>query len=448
MRLLVLTPYPPYPLHSGGALRMYHLLRFLSTQHAVTLLTFAPDEAAVAMLEPLREWCRVITVVGPPRRSLVRRGWDSLTSRQPDMAFRNQSPTYRETLFRLLQAEPFDVVQAESIEMANYGLEIATKQQPGTNHTPLLVLDEFNAEYIIQQRAARNSLATLAAWFRPTHAAHTRPIPTPHLSPRLLLAAPYSLIQWRKLVAYERRLLRSYHHIIAVSEEDRRALRRLHAHAPVSIVPNGVDTNHFSPAALSSCPILPNTTPDRSPVLVFTGSLDYRPNIDAVEWFVGAVLPLVQQHHTPTVRLTIVGRQPDASIRSLHNGETIDVVGNVPDVRPYIARASVYVVPMRIGGGVRLKLLEALAMQAPVVSTSMGAEGVQGLHNQKHLLLADDAEAFSRAICRLLNDPTTSRHLGEAGRDFVCTHYDWRIIAPRLNQVYEQHHRASATERK
>jgi polysaccharide biosynthesis protein PslH len=440
VRLLVLTPYPPYPLHSGGALRMYHLLRFLSHHHTVTLLTFAPDEAAVALLEPLREWCRVVAVVGPPRRSLVRRGWDSLTSRQPDMSFRNQSPVYREMLFRLLQAEPFDVVQAESIEMAGYGLEIAAKQQPGPPLTPLLVLDEFNAEYVIQQRAAHTSLTALAAWFRPSR---LTPVPGPPIAPRLLLSAPYSLIQWRKLVAYERRLLRSYHHTIAVSEEDRQALHRLYAQAHISIVPNGVDTSHFSPATLPSPS--PATMHGHPLTLVFTGSLDYRPNIDAVEWFVQAVLPLVQQH-TPIVRLTIVGRQPDASIRSLHNGKTIEVVGNVPDVRPYIARANVYIVPMRIGGGVRLKLLEALAMQVPVVSTSMGAEGVLGLHDENHLLLADDAEAFSRAICRLLNDPTTARRLGEAGRDFVCTHYDWRIIVPRLNQVYEQHHRTNATE--
>jgi glycosyltransferase involved in cell wall biosynthesis len=187
-----------------------------------------------------------------------------------------------------------------------------------------------------------------------------------------------------------------------------------------------VDTHYFQP----------DTPPahTQSPTLVFTGSLDFRPNIDAIIWFARYGLPLVRAHQ-PEARFVVVGRNPAPAIQMLHDGVAIEVIGEVADVRPFIAAAAVYLVPMRIGGGVRLKLLEALAMQTPIVSTSMGAEGVQGLHTGEHLLLADTPAAFAQAILRLLNDPALGQRLGIAGRVFVQKHYDWQVIVPRLEAV-------------
>jgi glycosyltransferase involved in cell wall biosynthesis len=397
MKILILSPYPPYPPRGGGALRIYNLARGLAARHEVTLLTFAPDAAAVAALAPLRAICRVATVPGPPRRSLARRALTTVGSPLPDMALRNAAPAYAEALSRLLAAERFDVVQAESIEMAGYALA-------ARGASPCLVLDQFNAEYMLQRRAALADLRRLA-----------------------LAGGVYSLIQWRKLARYEIRLLDELDRVLVVSAEDRAALRRLAPGADPAVVPNGVDTAAVRPGAVSG---------DYGPAsLVFTGTLDFRPNIDALRWFVAEVLPLVRRRR-PDARLLVVGRAAGPAVRALGDGEAVEIVGEVADVRPYIDGSAVYVVPMRIGGGSRLKLLEALAMEAPVVSTPMGAEGVEGLRDGEHLLVARSPRAFADAVLRLIARPALGASLGRNGRAHVVARYDWRAIIPRLEEAY------------
>lgn len=409
MRILFLTPYPPYPPRGGGALRIYNLMRGLAGRHEVRCLSFAPDAQAVAAMAPLREFCHLATVIGPPRRSLARRALTTLAGPLPDMALRNAAPAYAEALSRLLAADRFDVVQAESIEMAGYSL-IAPGFAHGT--PPLTILDEFNAEYVLQRRAALTDLRRGL-----------------DLKPRALVGGAYSLAQWAKLAAYERRLLRSFSRVLVVSAEDRAALRRLDGRADPAVVPNGVDTAWYAPLrGLRQAQATP-------PTLVFTGTLDFRPNIDALTWFVREVLPLARARR-PEIRLQIVGRAAGPAVRALHDGAAVEIVGEVEDVRPFIAGATAYVVPMRIGGGSRLKLLEALAMGAPVVSTPMGAEGVEGLRDGEQLLLADRPAEFAAALLRLIDTPALAERLGQAGRAFAVANYDWQAIIPQLEAVY------------
>ena len=402
MKILILAPYPPFPPHGGGALRIYNLICELAKQHELTCLSFAPNAAAVEALAPLREHCRVVTVLGPPPRSLAQRVLTTLASALPDMAHRNASAAYQAALADLLADERFDIVQAESIEMAQFGV-----QRMGSTK-PLTVLDEFNAEYLLQRRAAINDLR------RPGSA-------------RRLAGGLYSLVQWAKLAAYERRMVRVYDRLLVVSRADRAAIKRLWPAADPAIIPNGVDTAYFAPDPASAV--------SDQVSIVFTGTLDYRPNVDAALWFANEVLPLIRAVRAD-VRLLLVGRSPAPAVRALHDGHTVEVLGEVPDVRPYIGGAACYVVPMRIGGGVRLKLLEALAMAAPVVSTTMGAEGVDELRNSAQLLIADAPAAFAAAVLRLLDDPQLATRLGQAGRALACAQYDWQAIVPRLEQVY------------
>jgi polysaccharide biosynthesis protein PslH len=406
MRILFLSPYPPFPPRGGGALRIWNLLRGVAAHHDVTCLTFAPNAAAVAALAPMRDSIRLATVIGPPPRSLARRAWTTLASPLPDMALRNASPAYAAALSRLLAAERFDVVQAESIEMAGYARQAALL---GIR----TVLDEFNAEYLLQRRAALTDLGGAVRF-------------TPRL--RLLLAGLYSLVQWRKLAAYEARLVRAFDEVLVVSAEDQAALRRLAPEGTLRIVPNGVDSTHFAPERVA-----PHVA--GGPYLVFTGTLDYRPNIDALTWFVHTVLPRVTAIR-PEVRLLVVGRAPAPAVQALHNGTTVEVLGEVADTRPYIAGAATYVLPMRIGGGSRLKLLEALAMGAPVVSTTLGAEGLVGLEDGVHLVLADAPAAMAMAILHVLDDPAAGQQLAAAGRRFVVQRYDWQAITPLLEAAY------------
>lgn len=271
----------------------------------------------------------------------------------------------------------------------------------------------------MQKRAALTSLRALMRVQRPGGYA------------RAAAGAGYSLVQWRKLARYEQQVLGACDGVLAVSEEDRRTLEALQPQARIGVVPNGVDTAEFSRAALGS-----KRLAFRAPTLVFTGTLDFRPNVDAALWFAREVLPLVRARR-PEVQFVLVGKRPAPALRQLATEGLAVVVGEVPDARPYIAGAAVYVVPMRIGGGVRLKLLEALALEAPVVSTSMGAEGVAGLRAGVHSLLADQPAAFAAAVLRLLDERGFAQQLGAAGRALVSAHYDWSTIVPRLEQLYD-----------
>ncbi|HEU4325675.1 MAG TPA: glycosyltransferase [Roseiflexaceae bacterium] len=401
MDILILSPYPPYPPYGGGTMRIYQIVRGLAVRHRVTCLTFAPDEAAEHALAPLRQVCRVLTVRGPEPRSSLRRAWTTLGSPLPDMALRNASAAYRTALADLLARERFDLIQAESIEMAGYLHAGPTRSR--------LVLDQFNAEFVLQRRAFLADVRRPARWH----------------------AAAYSLAQWRKLARYERRVMGACDAVLAVSDDDRATLRRLAPRTPIAVVPNGVDASLFSRSALRAGLCF------AGPAVVFSGTLDFRPNVDAAVWFAGAVWPQIRAAR-PDARLVLVGKRPAPALRRLADDQTVVVVGEVPDARPYLGGAAAYIVPMRIGGGVRLKLLEALALEAPVVSTRMGAEGIAGLRDGEHCLLADQPGAFAGAVLRLIDDPALGARLGAAGRTLVAAHYDWSVIVPRLDALYQE----------
>lgn len=379
---------------------MYQFIRHAAREHEIWLLAFSPNEAATAAMSPLRDLCEVVTVPAPTRSSLDRLR-TTLFSPLPDMALRGRSAAFEVALSQLVARVPFDVVQAESIEMAQYGRQRAQAQ-------PLYVYDAFNAEFVLQRRAFTTDLRI----------------------PRKLPAAGYSLIQWQKLRAYEIALRRRFGGMFAVSNEDAAILGGLTAPLPIGVVPNGVDTAFFQRAA--------RFTPEAdTPYVLFTGTLDFRPNIDAVTWFAQQVLPLIRAQQ-PDVRFAVVGRNPTAAVRDLARLPGVEIVGEVPDVRPWFERSAAYVVPMRIGGGVRLKVLEALAMEMPVVATRMGVEGVEGLAGGVHALLADRPTEFAAEVCRALGDRDLARQLGIAGRALVVERYDWQAIVPRMIALWRQ----------
>jgi glycosyltransferase involved in cell wall biosynthesis len=418
-------------------MRIYQLVRGLAERHDLTCLSFAPDLAAEQALAPLQRICRVVTVRGPIARGLARRAWTTLASSLPDMALRNAAPAYSAALRALLATEQFDIVQAESIEMAGYllqanSLELKVKNTHDADNSKLLplnsklVLDQFNAEYLLQKRAALNSLR---AGLRPP--TQPRDLRSNALG---VAGGVYSLAQWQKLKRYERHAMRLCDAVLAVADEDRGTLLGLAPDATIGVVPNGVDTAYFSRAAMALNRVGPLAF--SAPTLVFSGTLDFRPNVDAVTWFVREVLPRVRARR-PDVRLLVVGKRPAPALRQLADQGALMLAGEVTDARPYLAGAAVYVVPMRIGGGVRLKLLEALALELPVVSSGMGAEGVADLRVGEHCLVADDAVDFAEQVLRLLHDPALGVRLGAAGRALVRERYDWSVIVPRLEALYQ-----------
>jgi glycosyltransferase involved in cell wall biosynthesis len=320
-----------------------------------------------------------------------------LLTRRPDMSWRLWSPGLNKRLATRLQEQPFDVVEIEGIEMAPYLPTIKTARP-----RPLIIYDAHNAEWILQQRAFAADIKNPSRW----------------------LAAAYSWVQWHRLRRYEANLLNRVDHTIAMSAPDKVSLREVAPHAPISVIPNGVDLLAYSQF-------------DGPPIhydLLFTGKMDFRPNIDAILWFGQHVLPSIQIRR-PQTTFAIVGQRPHPRLDVLREMPGVTITGYVDDVRPYIAGATVYVAPLRVGGGTRLKLLEAMAMGKAIVSTAVGAEGFPVVNGQE-LILADEPDSFAGEVLKLLENPARRARLGLAGQAFAQANYGWDALVPQLEKIY------------
>ena len=335
----------------------------------------------------------------------------------PDLAHRAWQPALAARLRALAATERYDVVQISSLEMMAYPRVLS---RPG-GQRPHVVFDDINAEYQLQRRACLTDLA----------------------QPRRLHAALYSAVQWRRLHRYEARLCRESDAVVVVSATDTALLRQVAPEGRYVVLPNGVDTSAFAyrPALSAREAAIPE---GHAPELLFTGTMDFRPNVDAMLWFAEAILPRLRRAR-PELRCLVVGKMP--APRLLAAARTcpgLEVTGAVPDVRPYLARAAVYVVPMRLGSGTRLKVLEAMAAGVPVVSTRMGLEGIAAVPGE-HAYVADTPAAFADAVLRLLADPTEATRLAQHARALVETHYDWERLTPALPALYQTLVRAGET---
>jgi len=397
MRLLFLTPQFPYPPHKGTTLRNYNVMARLAQRHTIDLLSFT-DESASPPPSPLDQLCRRIATVKLPIRATSRRALDTLLSTWPDMGLRLWSVEFRQQLAAWLRYGGYDVIQVEGLELARYVLNSDKRQGR-------IIFDDHNAEYLLQKRIAAAEIAA-RGWNA---------------------GAVYSSIQWRKLRRFERQVCQQADRVVCVSEADAAAVRQLDATLQPYVIPNGVDTEFYRRENVAPLELPPHT-------LVFTGTMDFRPNVDAMLWFAHDVLPLVKRD-VPEVHLYIVGQRPHARLEVLRADPAITITGAVEDTRPYTSAAQVYVVPLRMGGGTRLKLLEALALQTPIVSTTLGAEGFAVTSGQE-LLLVDDAAAFASAIVELLADRDRAQALGAAGRSLAVQNYDWRRIVPKFEDMY------------
>jgi len=405
MRVLWLCSYAPYPADFGGARRTYHLLEQASRAgHRIDLLAFAVGDPThdAATQAALGRFCRSVTLVADPaalpaalgagdpaavarkRRGQVR----SLLSARPYQFYAYYSAQMQAALDRCAaQARP-DLVQVEYSQMAYYRLP---------SGVPAL-LDLHNVEYEIMGRVARAGGAPLRR--------------------------VYNWAEYLKFRRVEPRLWRRFSGLLVTSARDGALVRRDWPAAAVTVVPNGVDTAFFHPPAAADA-----ATGD--PQVVFTGMMAYYPNHDGALYFAEAIWPTVRAA-VPGVGWTIVGAEPSPAVRALAApGSGITVTGRVADVRPAIWRSRASVVPLRMGGGTRLKIVEALAMAQPVISTTVGCEGI-AVTSGHELLLADTPADFAAAVIGVLRDPAQAAALGAAGRALAVSTYSWPVVAQPL----------------
>ena len=391
MKILFLSPTVPFPLTDGGRIRVFNLLKQIAQKSDVTLLaleTQPTDMDGVAELQQLGIQVHLV----PNAPTLPRVSFSTLVKaflkRQPITVARYDVPAYRQKFRALIADEAFDLVHYEMFHTAQFRTET---DLPG-------VLAQQNVDSAIWRRLSRET-------------------PNPF----------YKCAYWTQQLAfqrYERVLSPKFEAVTCTSDVDATVFEQYCAIDAIEVIPNGVDITHYRPDFTAEAPAH----------LIYIGSMDWYPNEDAVDFFADEVLPRIHEK-VPDVAFSIVGGNPSVRVQKLAERRGVVVTGRVPEIKPYFAEATVFVVPLRIGSGTRLKILEALAMGKAIVSTSVGAEGLD-LRDEEEIFIADAPTAFADAVIRLLTDPQLRRRIGEKGRARVERDYDWRSIGEKLYTRY------------
>lgn len=406
MRILVVTPHPAAFPGSGAAARVFCCVRGVAPQHEMWLL-MGTCWGDAADLPSLANFCHRTAVVAPepftPRGNVWARRmgrWRRALLGPPSIVadVMRLRPAVERVLAEWSAEVDFDLMHVHH-SMTPALVEGLLPDVPR-------VVDLHNLMFHYYQRTRACGLDA-----------------------RERLEAA---LQGHKMARFEKRLLRRNHAFITTSEDDARRVHGIHPSARTYVVPNGVDTDYFG-----------YSTQGEAGRLLFMGALTYPPNVAAVKLLVGEILPLVQRAH-PDVHLDVVGMSAPADVMALADGEFVQVADSVPDVRPCALRAAIHVVPLRAGSGTRLKILEALSMGRAVVSTTVGAEGIDVRHGE-HLMLADGVSEFARQVVTLMQDDALRLRLGANGRRLVEEVYDWRVVSRRLNQVYQATGRRAQT---
>jgi glycosyltransferase involved in cell wall biosynthesis len=402
LSVLFVTPFLPSPPVFGAQRRLHELISGVAASNDVSVLSLVdPHENQEETIRATEEYCRRVVTVSNPAYSVsgARKRLLQLASLGSPHSYEwlgHSEEPFRAALEQML-AHRYDVVHFELAPMAGYARTCST----GRHARPILCLDEHNIEYDLVRRTAGAEAGTLRR--------------------------AYSAIEWRKVRREERHAWSHLDGCTLVSAHDQEMVLSDEPTARTAVVPNGVDLDFFRPS--------PKPASLKPQTLLFFGAIDYYPNTDAMLFFVQDVLPLLVARY-PHLRLCIVGRKPPEKILALRSAN-VEVTGVVDDVRPWLDRADAVIVPLRIGGGTRLKILEAMAMGKAVVSTSLGAEGLD-VAPERDLLVADDAAAFAAQIGRLLDDPGLGQRLGASARRLVTSRYSWKAAVERLSAFYDE----------
>jgi sugar transferase (PEP-CTERM/EpsH1 system associated) len=401
MKIVYVTQIVPYPPHGGVLQRGFNLLRELGRRHVVRLIAFHhPDElphgdAFRKSQEELGRFCAEVEYLPlwPKRSAAHKLAAFAMAAAHPKpfSVLAHRSGQLSRRLRQLTSAkERPDVVHLDTIALSPYRADCGSVP---------VVLTHHNVESQLMERRAEIESTALARW--------------------------YVGLQARRLRTYEAAESRHFPVNVMVSDADAALLRSICPEARTAVIPNGVDVEYFVPRR-----------DEESPAVIYTGGMNMFANRDAVDWFVESIWPRIISA-VPEVRFLAVGQRPTTCLlEAAASDDRIEVPGFVPDVRPWVARAAVYVVPLRVGGGTRLKMVDAMAQGKAIVATTVGAEGIHG-EDGRHFVIADEPERFAAEVVRLIRDAATRRELGAAARERVEAEYGWPMLAERLVGIYE-----------
>jgi polysaccharide biosynthesis protein PslH len=404
MHILFLTQILPYPPASGPKVKTWHVLRYLSEcGHKITLVSFIRPEE-IPYIDDVKKVCAAVHTV-PVHRSRVSDVYYLLRSQltgRPFLVERDDLSEMRSLVKRIVASETVDVIHADQLTMTQFAFPL-----PGPDEKkPATVFDAHNAVWTITARMKQN-----AAFY---------------------MKLPLGL-ETGRIKKYEGMIVKNFSATLAVTEPDRLALldalqqtagNRI---VPISVIPIAVDTRQITPVQRN----------EGSLNILTMGTLYYPPNADGIRWFIQQVFPLVRQK-LPGVSLTIIGKNPPKDFLKLaaDRESGITTTGFVPELDPYFAKSVITIVPVRAGGGMRVRILEAFARAAPVVTTTVGLEGIDACHGQD-VLVADRPEDFARSVVDLIQNPELQQSLSVNGRRLVEEKYDWQVVLGELDQVYQ-----------
>lgn len=393
MNILFLAPRMPLPADTGGKIRTLNILKQLALESNVHLVCFSFEANDKDYLPELDKLGVKVTLVPMLETTQFQKLYWLLFHGLPISLVKYHTKAMEQTLKSLIKNEKFDAIHVDHLHMAHY--LNCFKNIP-------CMLDEHNVEYKILQRCATVETSV------PKKIAYEA--------------------QSKKMNVFEAETAQKFSCVFTCSIDDRILLNKItNGLVPIYVVPNGVDTEFFQPGMNG----------ELEDALVFTGSMDWLPNDDAITYFCKEILPLIWQRNA-NIKLYVVGKSPSAAVKELAaKDHRVIVTGRVDDVRTYIARSKVFVVPLRVGGGTRLKILEAMAMGKAIVSTTIGAEGITYTPDE-NILLADTPEEFAQKTVQAISDAPKIKALGESGRDLVLESYDWHVVGRQLRHFYKK----------
>jgi polysaccharide biosynthesis protein PslH len=395
MKILVISPNLPYPTDTGGSIRIFNLIKNLSRENEIDLLSYDYGSTNEEWIKEIKILCTHVHLIAKQRQSALRQVVD--------------------VTMRFLRNEPYSLKYAES-----KGMKKAIKDLTTSNRYDVVQIEHSYAAGMYRHiHKWQNTRTVLSLHNIASQQYHRIYQHEKSIFKRVKLA-----MDWLPMRSWEPATAMKFDKVVVVSDSDRETLKQKATGANIYVIPNGIDT-----ASQQPIPMMEN----RKNVLI-VGTLDYEPNVDAILYFNESIFPLLLDKASDAT-LTIVGRNPGPEIESLADDRSIRIAANVPDVRRYYQEAAVSAVPLRSGGGTRIKILESMALGVPVVSTSIGCEGLEAIDGD-HILIADRPADFAQKIYDVISDINLAKRIAENARRLIENKYDWNMIAQQLNKAY------------